>query len=1010
MIRKVAYQGEPGAHSDYAIKQLFGDKAASIGFDSFEEVFKAVKHGSVDVALVPIENTLGGSIHLNFDLLLRYNDLFIVGESQFRISNCLLALPGLERKDIKKVISHPQALAQCDDYCRLKGYIQEVFYDTAGSAKRLAQRRPEDKNYAAIANRLAASIYGLEIIDEDIQDDKNNFTRFIVISTTPCLPPPPTPSKTSIVFSLIDQTGALHKALSVFVLRQINMTKIESRPGRKHLLVPSEYSDPKIKNSPIATLNTELKIIHQTTNSDKEIRTVSETDYQNLFYLDIQASLNEIRCHNSLRHLAEIAPFIRVLGCYPIAGVYMGTTQYESELIYANVPTVKAHKLKVGIIGFSRFGQFLVKHFLQEGHDVRAVNFRTDYTRDAVLLGLMPNTTYFQGQSSIAKFFAQSPDVVIIATSIISFESVLQSILPYLNDQLVVDVLSVKKHPKILLEKLTPPQCDVLCTHPMFGPDSGAYSWVGLPFIYEKIRTSNFHRTSRFLSFFEDKGCRMVPMTCEEHDRIASGTQFVTHLTGRVLSGLNLEPTAIDTKGYQMLHTVTKSTTRDSFDLFFGLYKHNDFSSQQLLLMEKALYKVKSDLIDYEEKLGTEKKSRNTKSIVYNPRVESLAPSKTTRVTDIASEMKQKGIDVITLSVGEPDFQPPEAVMNALNEAIKAGLTKYTPLVGTPALRKAIADYLLREKKIKYSPEEIICSCGAKQSIFQAVISLCRPGDDVLIPAPFWVSYSEIVKFSGASTKIIPTTAKTNYCLTPEQLSNEITENSRLLILCNPSNPTGHVYDVAQLEKIAAVLRKNPHVYILADEIYEKILYDAKHVAFASLEGMWDRTITVNGFSKSHAMTGLRLGYLAAPKPIVSACSKVQSHITTCPASIVQHAGVVALEKTPPEYFTKAIAGFREKRDLVLSEFSKMGMNVPVPQGAFYVFFDVGQFLTKSVPTSDDLCVYLLEKFHIALVPGEAFGMNNHIRLSYAIALDKLREALKRLSNGLNSLKQTSAL
>jgi aspartate/methionine/tyrosine aminotransferase len=500
----------------------------------------------------------------------------------------------------------------------------------------------------------------------------------------------------------------------------------------------------------------------------------------------------------------------------------------------------------------------------------------------------------------------------------------------------------------------------------------------------------------------------MVPMTCEEHDKIASGTQFVTHLTGRVLSGLNLEPTAIDTKGYQMLHTVTKNTTRDSFDLFFGLYKHNDFSSQQLLLMEKALNKVKSDLSDYEEKLDTEKKSCSPKTIVFNPRVESLERSKTTLVTDIASEMKQKGIDVITLSVGEPDFQPPEVVVNALNEAIKSGLTKYTPLVGTPALRKAIAEYLLREKKIKYSPDEIICSCGAKQSIYQAVMVLCRPGDEVLIPAPYWVSYSEIVKLSGAKTKIIPTTARTNYCLTPDQLSNEINEKTRLLILCNPSNPTGHVYDVALLEKLAAVLRKHPQVYILTDEIYEKILYDATHVAFASLEGMWERTITVNGFSKSHAMTGLRLGYLAAPKSIVSACTKVQSHITSCPASIVQHAGVVALEKTPQEYFTKSIAGFREKRDLVISEFSKIGLNVPVPQGAFYVFFDVSNYLTSSVPTSNDLCVYLLEKFHIALVPGEAFGMDNHIRLSYALALDRLREALKRLANGLTSLKNSA--
>eukprot|EP01123_Difflugia_compressa_P013204 TRINITY_DN5999_c0_g1_i1.p1 TRINITY_DN5999_c0_g1~~TRINITY_DN5999_c0_g1_i1.p1 ORF type:complete len:901 (-),score=201.54 TRINITY_DN5999_c0_g1_i1:101-2500(-) len=791
------------------------------------------------------------------------------------------------------------------------------------------------------------------------------------------------------------------------------MTKIESRPGRKHLLVTSSSDNQKVANTPIVALNSELKIIHETSVVEiNELKPQGEKvdEYQTLFYLDIASSLNEIRSHNALRQLAEIAPFIRVLGCYPRNATYISTPT-ENQLLTPPFP-LKSQRLKIGIIGFSRFGQFLAKNFIAERHEVSAINLLSneDFTREAVLIGLQPNITYFQHTTHLSRFFSSPLDVVIFAVSVISFESVLLTVTPHLTNQLVVDVLSVKKHPKTLLQLHIPSTCDVVCTHPMFGPDSGAGSWVNLPFIYEKIRINDYHRTSRFLSFFEDRGCRMVPMACEDHDRLASGTQFITHLTGRVLSGLNLQSTQIDTTGFKLLSTVVNSTVRDSFDLFYGLYKHNEFSSQQLNAVEKALAKVKSDLADCEEKYRNnqlqQQQKKQIQTLVLNARVEGLTPSKTGRVTDLAMEMRQSGKDVITMSVGEPDFQPPSLVVEALIEATRKGDTKYTQLSGTPQLRKAISDYLWKEKHVKYAPDEILCSCGAKQSILQVVLALCRPGDEVLIPAPYWVSYPEIVKLSGATPVPIPTTASTNYCIKPEQLESFINCNTRILILCNPSNPTGHVYTKELLEEIASVLLKYPHVYILSDEIYEKILFKGEHVAFATFPGMWERTLTINGFSKAFAMTGFRLGYLAAPKPIVVAATKIQSHNTSCPPSIVQHAGVVALQKTDPEYFKQAIEGFRKKRDYVIAEFAKIGISIPVPQGAFYIFFDVSNFLTPDVPSSEELCLYLIKNYGVALVPGEAFGMDKHVRLSYATDFKLLQEATSRLVNGLTSLKK----
>lgn len=280
----------------------------------------------------------------------------------------------------------------------------------------------------------------------------------------------------------------------------------------------------------------------------------------------------------------------------------------------------------------------------------------------------------------------------------------------------------------------------------------------------------------------------------------------------------------------------------------------------------------------------------------FNPRVMAVQPSATLAMTARAKQLRREGKPVISLSAGEPDFDTPAPIAEAAIQAIREGFTHYTENAGMLELREAICRKLAEENGLTYEPDQILCTNGAKQAVAMAIEVLCRPEDEVLIPAPYWVSYPEMVRLAGATPVILPTSVETGYRLTPEQLEAAITERTRLLILCSPSNPTGTVYTPEELEALADVLRRHEHVYVLSDEIYEYILFDAKHVSFASLPGMKERTITVNGFSKGFAMTGWRLGYLAAERPIVKAAAKVQSQFTSAPCSISQKAGLAALQ------------------------------------------------------------------------------------------------------------------
>ncbi|XP_022774933.1 bifunctional aspartate aminotransferase and glutamate/aspartate-prephenate aminotransferase-like [Durio zibethinus] len=401
--------------------------------------------------------------------------------------------------------------------------------------------------------------------------------------------------------------------------------------------------------------------------------------------------------------------------------------------------------------------------------------------------------------------------------------------------------------------------------------------------------------------------------------------------------------------------------------------------------------------------------------ISLSPRVNSVKPSKTMAITDHATALAQAGVPVIRLAAGEPDFDTPAVIAEAGINAIREGYTRYTPNAGTMELRMAICHKLKEENGISYTPDQILVSNGAKQSILQAVLAVCSPGDEVIIPSPYWVSYPEMARLADATPVILPTLVSKNFLLDPKLLESKITAKSRLLILCSPSNPTGSVYPKKLLETIAEIVAKHPRLLVLSDEIYEHIIYaPATHTSFASLPGMWERTLTVNGFSKAFAMTGWRLGYIAGPKHFVAACNKIQSQVTSGASSIAQKAGVAALGLgyAGGEAVSTMVKAFRERRDFLVKSFGELeGVKMSEPQGAFYLFIDFSSYYGieaegfGKIENSESLCRYLLDKAQVALVPGDAFGDDSCIRISYAASLTTLQAAFERINKALITLR-----
>ncbi len=396
---------------------------------------------------------------------------------------------------------------------------------------------------------------------------------------------------------------------------------------------------------------------------------------------------------------------------------------------------------------------------------------------------------------------------------------------------------------------------------------------------------------------------------------------------------------------------------------------------------------------------------------MISTRAKNLSPSETLKVSAKAKELIRQGRSVISLSAGEPDFRTPSHICDAAINAIKEGFHGYTMNTGTPELREAIVNKLKRDNGLTVSPDQIVVSNGAKQSIGFSLLALIDPGDEVIIPAPYWVSYPEMVKLAEGKPVIVRTSIENNYKMTPAELEASITDKTKALILCSPSNPTGAMYSKKELKDIAGILKKYPNIVILSDEIYEYIVFDNDHAGILQVEpSLADRTVVINGFSKGFAMTGWRLGYIAAPKEIANAVAKIQSQETSAPSSISQHAGLAAYEGSLDEVI-KMRASFKERRDYIVEAIQEIpGIECFKPSGAFYLFPDCSSYLGKSgkdgtkIETSTDLCIYMLEHFGVAIVPGDAFGEPGGFRLSYAVSMEHLKEAVKRLKEGFSSL------
>lgn len=392
-------------------------------------------------------------------------------------------------------------------------------------------------------------------------------------------------------------------------------------------------------------------------------------------------------------------------------------------------------------------------------------------------------------------------------------------------------------------------------------------------------------------------------------------------------------------------------------------------------------------------------------------RASNLAPSATLKITGLAKEMQRAGKSVISLSAGEPDFKTPRHICDAAIKAINDGKHGYTMNTGLPELREAIADKLKRDNQLNYDPSEIVCSNGAKQSVGFSMLAVLDPGDEVLIPAPYWVSYPAMAQLAEATPIAINTSFEDEYRLTAELLEENLSDKTRMLVLCSPSNPTGSTYSAEDLEKLAAVLRNYPNVYILSDEIYEYIRFDGPHVSIAQVApDLKDRIIYVNGFSKGFAMTGWRLGYLAAHPDVVKAVSKIQSQETSAPSTISQEAGIAAY-RGPLDEVEHMKAAFKERRDYVVSRLNDIkGIRCFTPGGAFYAFPDISAYLGKTtsdgkkLDSSTALCAHILESSGVAMVPGDAFGEPNGLRLSYATSKDLLAQALDLLEDALSTL------
>jgi len=635
---RVAYQGEPGAYSEKSTRELLGDNVVAIGKPNFEACFRAVAAMEVDYCCLPIENSLGGSIHENYDLMLRY-DLTICAEHEFRVQHCVLAKEGVKLPDgrnndgatvAKYAISHPQALAQCDNYLRSLGITPIPTYDTAGSAKMIKDDDLPDRctpeNTIAIASDLAGTIYGMNCLAKGVEDDDSNFTRFLLLGRKGVLEylGKDVPSKTSVVFTLPNTAGALYKALACFSLRDIDFSKIESRPTSAALLNYLKFRKSQ------QTYAEQKKGEDRGTNGEDDL-----PRFRYCFYLDFLDGQLSSNSENALSNLREFTDFVRILGSYPRKSRLVGPVSIAAEEIkiqrlkddteksivgsdasnavdfsgvsMSDDDTDNDNPLNIGLVGFGSFGQVLAAQMVEDNHRVSCLD-TNDKSVEAEKLGVdfhFDATTFFKGL-----------DVVVLSVPLIRLQEAVDSLpINELRGKLVVDVSPLNDHPKsILLEAFASyPDIDVLVTNPLLGvlpreedqPKSDVLDngvsvmnpiatgstgiWEGRQMIFERARVANIPRCDRYLEIFENARCEVVEEMASDHDAIISDAQFLTHLVGRLLHQDLLTPTPIMSKEYKDLTKISEMAAAGSFDRFYGMYKYNKHAGEYFKKLRENL-------------------------------------------------------------------------------------------------------------------------------------------------------------------------------------------------------------------------------------------------------------------------------------------------------------------------------------------------------------------------------------------------------------------------------------
>lgn len=793
---KIGFQGIENCYSHQVLKKYLLSQVDSKGYQTFEKVFEDLADDNIDFALIPIENSIGGCIFVNYNLFYKYG-IEIHCEFQHSIEHSLYSTDKFER--IEKVISHPQALQQCKENLRLHNITPIEFWDTAGSVEEL--RKINDPTMGCIA---PSGLGGNDVYEHKTKfnDLEKNITRFYLVSIKSKEKNHGNVLKENLKFKNTkisghiiakDKVGILSEYLNYFSKRNINLTKIESVPYLGY---------------------------------DRDV-------FSYLFFIE------GILPENSDKIESDIEGF-HSFGSFPILNYPI-----------KQIPNIQNEsKINIGIIGFGRFGQFIAnqmaKYKDRSKFNIIATN-RSDKSEDANKMNIL-----FQNKE---EFIKNEFDIIIFATSILSFEQVLYSYpKDFLLKSIIVDVLSVKEYPKKVLNNYIN-GCNMINTHPMFGPDSAKYSWKDKKFVYhlENISEQFEDRSKIFLNFWKDMGCEMIEMTPEEHDMKAANSQFITHFIGRLLELCQCQNTDVDTDGYKSLLKIMDHTMNDSWDLFYALSKYNKKSID-------TIERIKYQLVNLENKL-------------LFPNGKPVKESQTGIVYKKILNLKAGGKDVINSAIGVPSWYP-KVESYSFSSC-------YSTAKGNIDLIYNLVKYYNNNYDVNINSNNLLIGCGAKPSLYLAFKYLTKNGSKWLIPNPYWTSYPDMIESLGGSSIILNSNVSNNFEFNLNDLEDNL-KNSRIngLILCNPNNPTGLCYSDDYIEKIV-ILCKKYDKYLIVDEVYLPLTDNITSYKIASKLD-FNKIIIISSFSKYWALPGWRVGWILSNEKITNDLVKLQSCIFTC--------------------------------------------------------------------------------------------------------------------------------